>query len=169
MNLTTDNERHEQQGERRLALAEIVPALVEDGLLDPAQAPEIGDMWSGQSRAHPFVWLAGRGLQRPDGMPLDIATLSRWLAGRCELPYFQIDPLKMDVDAVTREVSPNYIARYGILPVAVDENTVTFATAEPYERRWEEQMAHVLRREVRRLCPMSPSAPAMPWGLVGHR
>ena len=151
MNLTTDSERHEQRGERRLTLAEIVPALVGDGLLDPAQAPEISDMWSGQNRAHPFIWLAGRGLQRPDGMPLDISTLSRWLAGRCELPYLQIDPLKMDVDAVTREVSPNYTARYGILPVAVDEKTVTFATAEPYERRWEEQMAHVLRREVRRV------------------
>ena len=154
MNLITDNERREQQGERRLTLAEVVTALVEDGLLDAAQAPETAELWTGRGGpggAHPFVWLAARGLQCPDGSPLDMSRLSRWLADRCGLPQFTIDPLKMDVDAVTREVSPNYTARYGILPVAVDEQTVTFATAEPYERRWEDEMAHVLRREVRRV------------------
>ncbi len=154
MNMITDDERRDQQGERRLTLAEVVPALVEDGLLEAEQAPETSELWtgrSGPSGTHPFVWLVERGLRRADGGQLDMSTLARWLAERSGLPYFTIDPLKMDVDAVTREVSPNYTARYGILPVAVDQHTVTFATAEPYERCWEDEMAHVLRREVRRV------------------
>jgi general secretion pathway protein E len=154
MNITPDSTTGGQQGDRRLSLAEIIPQLVEDGLLDAAKAPQTSEMWSGSSAkggAHPFAWLVDRGLLRPDGSPLDMQALARWLALRCDLPFYAIDPLKMDVDAVTREVSPSYTARYGILPVAVDEQTVTFATAEPYERRWESEMAHVLRREVRRV------------------
>ncbi|MCB1802045.1 MAG: type II/IV secretion system protein, partial [Gammaproteobacteria bacterium] len=140
--------------DRRLTLAELIPQLVEDGLLDPGQAPDILQSWSRQPTAdaeHPFSWLCGRGLARPDGSLLDMPTLCRWLAQRAGLQYFLIDPLKIDVDAVTREVSSSYTARYRILPVAVDDTQVTFATAEPYERRWEAEMAHVLRREVRRV------------------
>jgi general secretion pathway protein E len=142
------------QQEHRLTLDELLPQLVEDGLLDAATAAEIGSHWRGAARQrdlHPLSWLAARGLQRPDGQALDLPTLTRWLARRAGLPYFAIDPLKMDVDAVTREVSPTYTARFGILPVLVDSKTVVFATAEPYERGWEEEMAHVLRREVRRV------------------
>lgn len=151
--MVSDNNVADAQRERRLTLAEIVPQLVEDGLLDPAQAPETSNFWATGNVAdgHPFAWLVGRELRRPDGRPLDMTALSRWLAVRADLPYVTIDPLKMDVDAVTREVSPNYTARYRILPVAVDDDTVTFATAEPYQRGWEGEMSHVLRREVRRV------------------
>ncbi|MCB1789274.1 MAG: type II/IV secretion system protein [Gammaproteobacteria bacterium] len=140
--------------DRRLTLAELVPLLVADGLLDPTQGSEITDTWTRQPvqrDEHPFVWLAGRGLVRPDGLLLDMPMLSRWLAQHVGLPYYLIDPLRIDVDVVTREVSPNYTARYRILPVAVDDTQVTFATAEPFERRWEQEMAHVLRRDVRRV------------------
>ncbi|MCP5300971.1 MAG: type II/IV secretion system protein [Chromatiaceae bacterium] len=154
MNLGGDNPVPGHGGDRRLTLAEVIPGLVADGLLDQAQAPEILETWSRQSAQtadHPFLWLAARALTQPDGRLLDMGTLGRWLAGHCGLPYVTIDPLRIDVDVVTREVSPSYTARYGILPVAVDDTRVTFATAEPYERRWEPEMAHVLRRDVVRV------------------
>ncbi|MDJ0739153.1 MAG: GspE/PulE family protein [Gammaproteobacteria bacterium] len=153
MNINPGSEQGTRRDDHRLTLAEIVPRLIDDGMLDAAQAPDTDELWVQRAAGaeHPLVWLARRGLQRPDGRPLDLPALSRWLAAHSGLPYVALDPLKLDVDAVTREVSPTYTARYGILPVAVDEQTVTFATAEPFERHWEDEMAHVLRREVRRV------------------
>ncbi|MCB1772185.1 MAG: Flp pilus assembly complex ATPase component TadA, partial [Gammaproteobacteria bacterium] len=137
--------------EHRLTLAEVVPLLVRDGLLAADQAPAVDGSRLQSLATHPLVWLAQRQLPQPNGAPLDLATMTQWLAGHVGLPYFAIDPLKLDVDRVTREVSRSYTARYGILPVAVDDQSVTFATAEPYERRWEDEMSHVLKREVRRV------------------
>lgn len=153
MNLSKDDGTGFADTDRRLTLAEIIPQLVEDGMLDAGAVPQVSGQWGAgiERDTHPLTWLAARGLQRPDGVPLDLPMLTRWLAKRADLPYFTIDPLKMDVDAVMREVSPTYTARYGILPVLVDGKNVVFATAEPYERRWEAEMAHVLRREVRRV------------------
>ncbi|MCB1785660.1 MAG: type II/IV secretion system protein [Chromatiaceae bacterium] len=142
------------QAERRLTLGEVIPQLIEDGLLDAGHAPQLADRGAARATAaamHPLIWLAENNLTQPDGNPLDLTILTRWLAQRAQLPHFTIDPLKIDVDLVTREVSRSYTARYRILPVEVDEHSVTFATAEPYERHWEEEMAHVLRRDVKRV------------------
>jgi general secretion pathway protein E len=140
--------------EHRLTLAEVVPLLVRDGLLAPDQAPAVDGARLQSLSVHPLVWLAQRQLLQPNGAALDLVVLTQWLAGHAGLPYYAIDPLKLDVDQVTREVSRSYTARYGILPIAVDDESVTFATAEPYERRWEGEMAHVLNREVRRVISM---------------
>ena len=137
--------------EHRLTLAEVVPLLIRDGLLAADQAPAVDGSRLQSLSVHPLIWLAQRELLQPNGVPLDLASMTQWLAGHVGLPYFPIDPLKLDVDRVTREVSRSYTARYGILPVAVDDQSVTFATAEPYERRWEAEMSHVLKREVRRV------------------
>jgi len=137
--------------EHRLTLAEVVPLLVRDGLLAVDEAPAVDGSRLQSLSMHPLAWLAQRELRQPNGAPLDLASMTQWLAVHAGLPYVSIDPLKLDVDQVTREVSRSYTARYGILPVAVDDESVTFATAEPYERRWEAEMSHVLKREVRRV------------------
>ncbi len=140
-------------GERRLTLEELMFPLQKAGLLGDAdlkemrQNPAVGRL----SKVHPLTWLAERKLKSPDGKPLTIERLVRWLADYARLPYFSIDPLKINVDEVAKEVSQTYTTRYRILPVAVTETTVTFATAEPYEREWEHEIEHVLRREVRRV------------------
>ena len=48
-------------------------------------------------------------------------------------------------------ISQQYAQRYRILPVAVTPTDVTIATAEPYDLRWVGDLAHILRREVRRV------------------
>ena len=125
-------------GERRLTLEELIPPLRKARLLSDAalreiqQNPAVGRL----SNVHPLTWLAERKLKSPDGKPLTIERLVHWLADHAGLPFFSIDPLKINVDEVAKEVSQTYTTRYRILPVAVTETTVTFATAEPYEREW---------------------------------
>jgi general secretion pathway protein E len=67
------------------------------------------------------------------------------------LPYRRIDPLKIDVDSVTRVISPAYAARFSILPLEVSPGEVLFATTEPYEREWESELAHVLQKKITRV------------------
>jgi general secretion pathway protein E len=75
--------------------------------------------------------------------------LTEWLAGKAGLPYLKIDPMKIDVAAVTQAVSHAYAQRHRILPVSADGGSVTFATCEPFELAWSGDLAHMLRREIR--------------------
>jgi len=139
--------------DRRVVLQELLEPLVRDGLLSAADAKELAGLAGALSRDqdHPLVWLARRGLVLPGGGELTLERLTRWFATHVELPYFAIDPLKIDVESVTGVISPAYAGHLKILPVMVDEGTVTFATAEPFERGWERELGHVLQREVRRV------------------
>ena len=48
-------------------------------------------------------------------------------------------------------MSSAYAARFGILPVQVTTREVVIATAEPFMREWEPELAHILRKEIRRV------------------
>jgi general secretion pathway protein E len=143
--------------DRRLGLEDLLPDLVDDGLILAEQADELRRQYRGihapKAETHPLVWLAERDLFNASepAEPLTLDRLSRWLAQRLDIPFFHIDPLKMDVDSVTRVIAPAYAARYRILPVAVSPSKVTFATAEPFERGWEQELGQVLRREITRV------------------
>jgi general secretion pathway protein E len=45
---------------------------------------------------------------------------------------YRIDPLKIDLRAVTQVMSSDYAQRRGILPVEVNGKDVTIATSEPF-------------------------------------
>ena len=67
------------------------------------------------------------------------------------LPYFRIDPLKVDVPSVTGVVKHAYATRFGILPVAVSGHRITIATAEPYIREWERELGKAQNLEFERV------------------
>jgi len=54
--------------------------------------------------------------------------LTQWLADKATLPYLKIDPMKVDVAAVTQVISHAYAQRYRILPVAVSPSQIVIAT-----------------------------------------
>src|SRR5690606_7320474 len=71
---------------------------------------------------HPLEFLAAQqvdDLSRP-GRKLDLETLTVWLAEFAEQPYLRIDPLKIDVAAITPLMSYAFAQRHKILAVAVD-------------------------------------------------
>ena len=91
----------------------------------------------GNSSQHPLVRLGSAGLTRVgDGKPLDIETLTEWLAKRAKLPYLRIDPLKVDVGRVADIMSINYAERRHALPLQVGLTEVTIATCEPLDIAW---------------------------------
>ncbi len=143
--------------DRKLTVTELLPLLVQDGLLEQEEADDVRRLHESISgtkvELHPLVWLAGRHLKSSavEHGELTIEFLTEWLASKVELPYLRIDPLKIDVDAVGAVVSKAYATRFKILPVYIDDQKVVFATAEPYVREWEEEVYHVLRREIERV------------------
>jgi general secretion pathway protein E len=140
--------------ERRLTLAEIIDWLVEDGAVARAPAEALKKerrYWRGQQ--HPLALVAGEGWKdlRAPHKPLTLDALAAWLAKRVGLDYLHIDPLKINFSVVTEVMSSAYASRFRILPVELTAKEVVVATAEPFVREWEPEIARLVRREVRRV------------------
>ncbi|KAB0497685.1 GspE/PulE family protein [Pseudomonas vancouverensis] len=102
---------------------------------------------------HPLEFIANQrldDLSRP-GKPLDLESLTLWLSRHAGQPYLRIDPLKINVAAVTPLMSYAFAQRHKILAVAVDRTAVTVASAQPYVSGWEADLAHVLKLPIRRV------------------
>ena len=104
-----------------------------------------------QIRAHPLEYLASLELSDQAGLPLDIHRLCRWLANQVGQEYVAIDPLKIDVAAITPLMSYAFAARHQILAVAVSPGEMIIASAQPWHHSWEDNLRHVNRREIKRV------------------
>ena len=105
------------------------------------------------NQQHPLEFLAAQKLDdlAAKGRKLDLETLTQWLADYAGQPYLRIDPLKIDVAAVTPLMSHAFAQRHKILAVAVDKDSVTVATAQPFVKSWESNLVHVLKRPIKRV------------------
>ena len=129
----------------------LVEWLAEDGVIDAREAQRtINRCAQVQSAQHPLVRLASVSMTRlADGKPLDIDTITQWLAGRAGLHYLRIDPLKVDVDKVADSMSAVYAERHKVLPVQVTSAEVVVATSEPFVTDWVQEVERQSRRSVR--------------------
>jgi len=129
----------------------LVEWLSEDGVISLQEAERtIARCSQVQSAQHPLVRLASVSMTRvADGKPLDIETIAQWLAGRANLNYLRIDPLKVDVGKVADTMSAVYAERHKVLPVQVTPTEVVVATSEPFVTDWVSEIERQARRSVR--------------------
>ena len=129
----------------------LVEWLSDDGVISPQEAERtIARCSQVQSAQHPLVRLASVSMTRvADGKPLDIETIAQWLAGRANLNYLRIDPLKVDVGKVADTMSAVYAERHKVLPVQVTPTEVVVATSEPFVTDWVSEVERQARRSVR--------------------
>jgi len=142
------------QREGRLTLAEVLDWLAEDGLVDAAAAEKLKkERRYYRGASHPLVVIADQHWKnaRPPHRPLALEPLTEWLARRSGVEYRHIDPLKVDFSAVTEVMSSAYATRFRVLPVEVSTREVVIATAEPYDREWERELAKILKLDIRRV------------------
>ena len=138
---------------RRVAVEDLLPALVADGLL-AADDAEAVDRYARLSNAdqHALVALARRKLKSPGShRTLDLDLLCPWFAQRVGLPYVHIDPLKVDLARVSEVMSSQYATRFKILPIEVRSGEITIATAEPFITDWVDELRGLLKRDIRRV------------------
>jgi len=128
--------------DQRLELPPLLPALVEQGVITLDVARRLSTLPASHTQ-HPLECIAAQG-------PC-LETLTHWLARHSGQPYLRIDPLKIDVATVVPLMSHAFAQRHGILAVAVDAQSVTVASAEPYVTAWEAGLAQVLKRSIKRV------------------
>ena len=143
--------------ERRLVLAEVVNALIADGLVPREEAERLAsDRRSHKAGTlHPLVVIADQKWRaaEPPHRLLTLEALTEWYAGKSGMPYFHVDPLKINFTAVTEIMSSAYAERFKILPVEVNQaqKRAVIATAEPYVREWEAELKRIHRVEIERV------------------
>ncbi len=129
----------------------LVEWLSEDGIISPAEAARtIARCSQVQSSQPPLIRLASVSMTRVlDAKPLDMETMAQWLAGRANLNYLRIDPLKVDVGKVADAMSAIYAERHKVLPVQVTPTEVVVATSEPFITDWVSEVERQAKRSVR--------------------
>jgi general secretion pathway protein E len=141
--------------ERRLTVAEVVNALIDDGMVAREEAQRlVADRRAHRAGSvHPLVVAADQKWRsaRPPHKPLTLEALTEWYAPKTGLPYFHIDPLKINFAGVTDLMSSAYAERYKILPVEVRSKEAIIATAEPFVREWEPELQRIHRIEIKRV------------------
>ena len=139
------------KSDRHVTLRETLDALVEDGLVAPDVADKLAhDLRVTPTDDHPLVTVMKAKIKslKPPNRALDIEKLTEWMAGRVQLPYYHIDPLKIDMGAVTAVMSSEYAAKRNILPVGVNGRDAVIATCEPYVTSWQRDLGEMLRLNI---------------------
>jgi general secretion pathway protein E len=139
----------------RLDLQAIFSWLLADGIVSKdnvkasfAQAQ--GILKNAAGSMHPLTAAAQCKLlsAQPPHRLLTLDVLSEWCAAKVGLPFIRIDPLKIDFTKVADVMSASYAARFNILPVELSATTLVVATADPFNKEWEHEIARISRRKV---------------------
>ena len=134
-----------------LDLASVLKDLISDGLIAQQDAAEIASARRSRKEAlqHPLEIVAAKQLvQGPEKKTLTMELLSEWLAKKACLQLAHIDPLKINVPAVTGIMSFAYAQRYGILCIEVSRDELVIATMQPFDRSWVESLEQTSRRTI---------------------
>ena len=99
-----------------------------------------------QLQWHPLQMVANANLKskRASHLELSLVVLSQWLANKAEQPLYTIDPLKIDVQAVTQVMSYAFADRHQIIAVEVSEDEVIIASAQPFHHEWKVGLGQVI-------------------------
>jgi general secretion pathway protein E len=135
--------------DHKLTLAFVTQGLVKTGILDAKSAESILKQGDG-SKEYPLQTIVKFGVKdrRPPHLPLTLESLVEWLASFSGKPYFEIDPLKIDIKAVTAILPTAYVRRLHVIPVKIENDRVWVATAEPYDLGWVGEVQTVTGKKV---------------------
>jgi general secretion pathway protein E len=142
-----------------LRLGDLLRMLVSDGCIEKVMAEKLHqDRKRDSSKTHPIVVVAEQKWQdnREPAQILTVDKLSRYVAYKAKVPYYQIDPLKLDFSSATQVVSQAYAERLRIMPISVKDGVAKIATADPFHQNWvfDLERIHNLRIEVVMVNPL---------------
>jgi general secretion pathway protein E len=140
----------EKSADRRLRLEDILKLMVADGLIAAADAEKTARSRT-QRFETPLELISDQKWRSlaPPNKALTLDVLVEWLARKLGVPYHHIDPLKIDLVAVTQTMSNAYAERYRILPVSVAAGVLTVATTEPFVRAWADELEQILHLKIK--------------------
>ena len=140
--------------EEKLGFSYVTNQLLKDGLISEQQAEQIRKHTpADDDTTHPLITIANLGLRihnKPE-QGLTLEKLTQWLAEKTGYPYLRIDPLKINVNEVTRVVSQAYAKNMNILPVDVKADELVVATCEPFITGWEQELSRTVNLKIKRV------------------
>ena len=97
-----------------------------------------------QLKWHPLQWISHFNLvdQSHPQSTLTLNRLSQWLSDKAQLPFYIIDPLKADVQALTGVMSQEFAVKNKILAVEVNTDAILIATDQPFSTEWMANLQH---------------------------
>lgn len=140
---------------RPLSLQVLLDELCADGwIADADKLQVLRQTPSGHSRnKSPITQLAENNLTRL-GQPfqqLSIEEILSWLSDKLAMPWVHIDPMKINVPAVTGVMSFAFAKRHQILAVAVDAESVTVASAQPHISSWQADLERATKKPIKQV------------------
>ena len=140
------------QKNRKLDIHEVLGWLEQDGMVTADNAHQLRMLAGGKAfqDKHPLEMIAEcNWVDERKPRPLTLEVLTEWFAERVDVPYFRIDPLKVNVVQVTEVMSFAYAQRFNILAVKVEDHLITVATAQPFDCDWEAELSRIHNKEFR--------------------
>ncbi len=141
---------------KALDLQQIFSWLLADGIIEKTDTKAHfnhaqGLLRSGTVSMHPLTAVAQCKLHSAHSPHklLTLDWLTEWMAAKVKLPFFRIDPLKVDFTRVADVMSATYATRFNILPVELTPTELIIATAEPFATEWEAEIAKISRRNIK--------------------
>jgi len=65
-------------------------------------------------------------------LPLDEETIYQALALEWKIPFYKLDPLKLDLNVVTNSITRSFAMKHLVLPVEINDGILTVATPNPF-------------------------------------
>ena len=130
-----------------------VQQLIEDHILTQVHADKLLSSPRGQKhiQLHPIEIIAGANLDTPEGERISLPFLLNWLSRNADQTIYNIDPLKVDSLKTSQVMSFAFAQRHQILAVEVNKDEVVIASAQPFANDWEEDLKHVLKKDITRV------------------
>ncbi len=146
--MTTSHAKH-------FTLQQIFTWLIEDGIVRKEDAKAAfnharGILKNSASEMHPLTAVAQSKIysaQRSQHL-LTLDWLTEWAAGKIKLPFYRIDPLKIDFTKVADVMTSHYATRFNILPVDATNDTVIIATTDPGNQEWLDEISRLSKKEI---------------------
>jgi general secretion pathway protein E len=134
---------------RGFSLEFALQLLAEDGVINAKTSDFILKQCATETD-HPFAIISRFSPNdlRPPHLPLTMDSLSEWMAKYCELPFCEIDPLKIDIKAAVQVLPTAYVRRLQIIPVKIEAKEILIATSDPFTVDWIEQVQDVCKKKV---------------------
>jgi len=128
----------------------LADGIVEKSTVKPHFAQAQGILKNAVGSMHPLTAIAQCKIVsgRPPHRLLTLDVLSEWCAGKVDLPFLRIDPLKIDFTKVADVMSASYAARFNILPIELKGDALVVATADPFHTEWQIEIGRISRRRI---------------------
>jgi general secretion pathway protein E len=82
------------------------------------------------------------------GTRIDDFLLARLIAEEAHLPFFKIDPLRLDVEMVESKISRPFARRHRMVPVAVRDGKLVVAVVNPFDTPGIESYRPMVKQEI---------------------